>query len=165
MELRTAKREDLDQIMGLIDGAKDFLRSQGVDQWQNGYPDRDCIAADIEAQTGYLCVLDGRPVGYACICFDGEPAYDTLDGAWLSLQPYVVLHRLALDSLVRGQGLASFVFRQAEEMARARGVGSFKVDTDSGNLIMRHILKKEGFQYCGTIQFDNSEKIAFEKLI
>lgn len=38
MELRKAKREDLEQIMELIDNAKCFLRSQGVDQWQNGYP-------------------------------------------------------------------------------------------------------------------------------
>lgn len=33
MELRKAKREDLEQIMELIDNAKCFLRSQGVDQW------------------------------------------------------------------------------------------------------------------------------------
>ena len=43
MELRKAKREDLEQIMELIDNAKCFLRSQGVDQWQNGYPDNDCL--------------------------------------------------------------------------------------------------------------------------
>lgn len=97
MELRKAKREDLEQIMELIDNAKCFLRSQGVDQWQNGYPDKDCLEKDIEKEIGYLCMLDGRPAGYVCIDFNGEPAYNTLSGSWLSSQPYVVLHRLALS--------------------------------------------------------------------
>ena len=83
MELRKAKREDLEQIMELIDNAKCFLRSQGVDQWQNGYPDKDCLEKDIEKEIGYLCMLDGRPAGYVCIDFNGEPAYNTLSGSCL----------------------------------------------------------------------------------
>ena len=110
-------------------------------------------------------MLDGRPAGYVCIDFNGEPAYNTLSGSWLSSQPYVVLHRLALSPSFRGRGLAASVFQAAEKMARSKDVHSFKVDTDSPNQIMRHILEKQGFVYCGTICFDNSEKIAFEKLL
>lgn len=43
------------------------------------------------------------------------------------------------------------------------GVREFRVDTDAGNHKMQHILAKQGFQYRGTIRFDNSEKIAYEK--
>lgn len=42
-------------------------------------------------------------------------------------------------------------------------ISNFRVDTDSDNKKMQHILKKNGFDYCGTIWFDNSEKIAFDK--
>lgn len=73
MELRKAKREDLEQIMKLIDNAKCFLKSQGVDQWQNGYPDKDCLEKDIEKEIGYLCMLDGRPAGYVCISSPASP--------------------------------------------------------------------------------------------
>lgn len=45
-----------------------------------------------------------------------------------------------------------------------RKVGSFRVDTDEDNHIMKHILSKNGFTYCGTIWFDNSVKIAYEKV-
>ena len=165
MELRTAAPEDLGKIMELIDQAKAFLKRNGVDQWQNGYPDQTCIEEDIRKGRGYLCIQDQDVVGYVCIDFEGEPAYDTLDGKWLSIQPYVVVHRLALDASVRGRGLASQVFEAAECLARLRGVHSFKVDTDNDNQIMKHLLEKNGFQFCGTICFDNSEKIAFEKLI
>lgn len=49
--------------------------------------------------------------------------------------------------------------------AKAKGISNFRVDTDADNQIMQHVLKKNGFVYCGVIWFDNSEKIAFEKLI
>lgn len=160
MELRTAAPEDLGKIMELIDQAKAFLKRNGVDQWQNGYPDQTCIEEDI-----HLCILDHDIAGYVCIDFEGEPAYDTLDGKWLSIQPYVAVHRLALDASVRGRGLASQVFEETERLARSREIHSFKVDTDNDNQIMKHLLEKNGFQFCGTICFDNSEKIAFEKLI
>lgn len=165
MELRKAKGDELDTAMALIDQAKAFLKQQGVDQWQSGYPDRDCIAADIAAEKGYFCVEDGTVAGYLCIDFDGEPAYASLNGTWLTQEAYVVVHRMALDDRVKGRGLASRAFALVEELARKRGVHSFKVDTDRDNRIMRHLLEKNGFTDCGTIRFDNSEKIAFEKRI
>lgn len=165
MELRKAKVHELDTAMALIDQAKAFLKQQGVDQWQSGYPDRDCIAADLATEKGYFCVEDGTVVGYLCIDFDGEPAYASLHGTWLTQEAYVVVHRMALDDRVKGRGLASRAFTLVEELAREKGVHSFKVDTDRDNRIMRHLLEKNGFSYCGTIRFDNSEKVAFEKQI
>lgn len=165
MKLRKVKAHEIDTAMALIDQAKAFLRAQGVDQWQSGYPDRACIAVDIDRGKGYFCEEEGAVAGYLCIDFDGEPAYDTLDGAWLTQEPYVVVHRMALDDRVKGRGLASQAFTLVEELARGKGIHSFRVDTDRDNRIMRHLLEKNGFVYCGTIRFDNSEKIAFEKQI
>ena len=48
-------------------------------------------------------------------------------------------------------------------MSRERGVYSFRVDTDADNRKMRHILEKNGFTFRGTICFDNSEKLAYDK--
>lgn len=165
MELTAAKQQDLPCIMELIEQAKAFLKESGVDQWQDGYPEQSHIEKDMKNGAGYICVDQGQMVGYLCVDYNGEPAYDGLNGAWLSIQPYVVVHRLALDNRVKGRGLASEVFRLVEEMSRKRGIHSFKIDTDEGNQIMKHLLLKNGFHYCGTINFENSEKIAYEKLI
>ena len=75
MELRTAAPEDLGKIMELIDQAKAFLKRNGVDQWQNGYPDQTCIEEDIRKGKGYLCILDHDIAGYVCIDFEGEDVY------------------------------------------------------------------------------------------
>ncbi|WP_227743714.1 hypothetical protein [Lactobacillus helveticus] len=43
-----AAKNDLDQIMPIIDEAKKFLKEDGNPQWQIGYPDADAINADID---------------------------------------------------------------------------------------------------------------------
>ena len=97
--------------------------------------------------------------------FDGEPAYRDLNGQWNTNEKYVVVHRMAFSEKARGRGLSGDALRMVEEMSKKNGVYSFRVDTDADNKKMRHILSKNGFEYCGTIWFDNSEKIAFDKKI
>lgn len=36
--MRPAIKSDLKAIATLIDGARQFLKSQGLSQWQSGYP-------------------------------------------------------------------------------------------------------------------------------
>ena len=165
LKLKTATLPEVDLAMEIINQAKAHLRAQGIDQWQTGYPDRACLERDAQTGKGYFLVEGSIPQGYLCIDFDGEPAYDHLNGTWEREEPYVVVHRLALSDASRGRGIAGTAFQLVEELCRARGIREFRVDTDSGNQKMQHILAKQGFQYRGTIQFDNSEKIAYEKLL
>ena len=57
------------------------------------------------------------------------------------------------------------MFELVGQMSLEKGVHSFRVDTDADNQKMRHVLQKNGFTYRGTIWFDNSEKIAFDKTL
>ncbi len=165
MKFRPSNQADTDRIMELIQQAKDHLKRSGVDQWQKGYPDRASIQADTGSQTGYVMTDGGTVVGYLCVSFDGEEAYDHIDGAWKSIQDYAVVHRMAIDDACKGRGLAGAMMEFAETLCALRGIHSIKVDTDMDNHAMRHILEKNGYEYCGLIRFDNSDKIAFEKLL
>ena len=165
MEIRKAGEQDLVRAVELIDQAKAHLKRLGVDQWQKGYPDAASLRGDLAAGNGYVLVDGGHTVGYACISFDGEESYDTLQGEWLSGRPYAVIHRMAVDDDYKGRGLGSVFFQFTQALCIARGVGSIKVDTDTDNAAMRHLLETCGFRYCGVIRFDNSDKIAFEKLL
>lgn len=107
---------------------------------------------------------NGTKIGYLCIDYGGEPAYAHLNGTWGTEGPYVVVHRMAFAADMRGKGISSAVFRLVEELSRQKGVHSFRVDTDADNhKMMKHILAKSGFTYRGTIWFDNSVKIAYDK--
>ena len=163
--LRHIRENEENIAMDIINQAKAYLKEQGIDQWQTGYPNVETILGDIATQKGYFIMEDDRIFGYMCIDYDGEPAYLELKGDWLSAAdaPYVVVHRLAFAKESRGKGLADVAFRLVEEQAGAKRIQQFRVDTDNDNKIMQHVLQKNGFTYCGVIWFDNSEKIAFEK--
>lgn len=77
MKLVKAERTDAIRIMEIINEAKAFLRSQGVNQWQTGYPAMADINKDLSDGIGYVLKDQGRIVGYAGIDARGEAAYDT----------------------------------------------------------------------------------------
>ena len=70
---------------------------------------------------------------------------------------------MVVDDSYKGQGLAKQFFEQIETFVYARGILSIRVDTDNDNNIMKHLIEKSGYVYCGTIWFDNSVKIAYQK--
>lgn len=165
MEFRQASNSELDKSWEIIREARQFLKDQGIDQWQKEYPNRDTIAEDVEKGSGYVLTEHDLILGYVCISFEWETAYETLRGAWKSTWPCAVVHRLAIAGGHKGKGLASLMFHHTEELCKARGIHSIKIDTDMENGIMKHLLEKNGYSYCGVITFDNSDKIAYEKLI
>lgn len=165
MNIRIAAKEDIDKAFGLIEQGRAFLKQKGIDQWQDGYPDRGSIATDIENGEGYVLDDNGTVAGYVCISFAGEEAYDKIDGKWLTDKPYAVIHRMAVDNAYKGKGLAQKFFLFTEDLCAQKGVHSIKVDTDSGNKIMQKILNGLGYVYCGVVNFQNSDKIAFEKVL
>ena len=78
MEFRNAQENDTMRIMELIRQAKAFLKANGVDQWQDGYPEQEDIERDIRDGIGYVMTDDSIIMAYTGIDFRGEPAYDSL---------------------------------------------------------------------------------------
>ena len=161
--LRAAALSEVELAMDIINQAKAHLRAQGIDQWQTGYPDRDCLERDVRTGKGYFLEEDGIPLGYLCVDFDGEPAYEALEGEWLTDGPYVVVHRMAVADGECGKGVAAEFLRHAEEMARERGIGAFRIDTNHDNRPMLRLLERMGFTLCGKVVYRSGERLAFEK--
>jgi len=167
MEFRKATLSDANCILEIIRQAQAYLKSQGINQWQNNYPNLETIQKDIQEQIGYVLVKDGIVLGTVAVSFDGEKNYDQIyQGEWKSNQAYAVVHRIAVREEYKGQGLSSIIMDRIEEMCRERGVYSIKIDTHEENQSMQNFLKKSGFEYCGIIYLtDQSKRIAFEKIL
>lgn len=166
---RQATSGDVERILQIIAQAQRQMREAGSQQWQNGYPAREHIESDLQRGYGYILQRPGTTrhdavIAYGAVVFDGERAYDAIEqGTWLGEGDYVVLHRLAVADGAKEQGVAGEYFRRTEQMARERGVASFRVDTNFDNHRMLHILDREGFAYCGKVRYDSGERLAFEK--
>ncbi len=58
--IRKAAKNDLEQIMPIIDEAKKFLKEDGNPQWQSGYPDAGAINADIDQDAAWVLIVDPK---------------------------------------------------------------------------------------------------------
>lgn len=167
MEFRKAMESDINSIMKIIKQAQDYFKKQGIDQWQNNYPNIETIKNDIAKGYGYVLLKDGEVAGTVAVSFDGEKTYEYIyDGKWLSDFEYAVIHRMAIDNNLKGLGLASIIMKKVEEMCINKGIKSIRIDTHEDNKSMQRLIEKNRFQYCGIIYLaDNSKRLAFEKLI
>ena len=166
MIIRKSLKEDVKDIMKIINRAKEFLKENGVDQWQDGYPNNETIERDILNNDSYVVLKDNNIVATLAISFDGEKTYDVIyDGKWLSNGKYAVIHRIAIDNEYRGTGVSSYILQKVYEICLDNNIHSIKIDTHEKNIPMQKLLKKNDFKYCGVIYLeDNSKRIAFEKV-
>ncbi|WP_077369933.1 GNAT family N-acetyltransferase [Anaerosalibacter sp. Marseille-P3206] len=167
MEFRLAVESDVDNIMDIIKQAQNYLKNQGIDQWQDNYPNYETIKNDIKNNNCYVLLKDNTIVGTVAAIFGEEITYKNIyNGEWLSDKEYVTIHRLAISSDYKGLGLSSIILNKIEELCISKNIYSIRVDTHEKNLSMQNFLRKAGFQYCGIIYLENDDKrIAFEKII
>ena len=177
-KIRKAALADLDGIMAVIDEARGTIAALGIDQWQDGYPQREIIESDIRSGVSF-CIENtdtGEILSTFAVFEDGEVLYDRIfDGAWKtgdSLSEnkenvcYTAIHRVAISVKARGSGLSGAIISFVKELATEKKKTSLRIDTHEGNVVMRRMLEKNGFVHCGTILLESgAPRVAYEKLI
>ena len=118
LTFRKAAPDDLPSMLTLVRQAQAFMASQGIDQWQDGYPSKDILAEDIRLGRIYVYDDDGAIASISVLTDEPEPIYDQIGDKWLSTAPYLTIHRMALDDAHRHSGLAAKILENAVEMAK-----------------------------------------------
>ncbi len=162
MLLRKADKNEAELSYQCIEDAREYHRSLGFEQWHPEYPTLVTIEADIEAGIGYVFTDEEEILGYCCIIIGEEPAYCNIDGEWKTDRPYSVVHRMAFSKNTRGKGLSGKAITLIKNFCIENGIEAIRVDTQSENKVMQHILVREGFEYCGLITFDGGPKLGYE---
>ena len=79
---------------------------------------------------------------------------------------YIAMHRVAVSVACRGKGVSTAIVEYAAGAARELGRNYVRIDTHRGNVVMRRMLEKHGFEYCGIIYLENGdERVAYEKRV
>lgn len=169
MRISLTVKDNLPEIMGIFAEARQTIASLGINQWQNGYPNEQIVEEDIAKSRSYS-VIDDTICGTFVVILDGEPTYDKIyDGNWLTgndRADYMAIHRVAVSVRSRGKGVSTEIINFATNLARDNGRSSLRIDTHEGNIVMRKMLEKHGFIYCGIIYLEDGEsRVAYEKLI
>lgn len=169
MEFKIATKKNVDDIMHIIKKSQDYLKSQGVDQWQDGYPNNITINNDIDNYNSYIILRNNVIFGIAVVIEGPDNTYESIhNGSWVTddCSKYMVIHRMAVNPEFHGQGIGSKMIKHVEEISKRKGKNSIKIDTHKENIPMQKLLIKNEFKYCGMIYLeDGNERMAFEKVL
>lgn len=103
---RKATTTDAPHIWIILQNAILRRKADGSNQWQDGYPNPEIIAQDIEKGIGYVLTDGEIIVGYSAVLINDEPEYNNLQGKWLTNGDFVVFHRVAIAEGYIGQNLS-----------------------------------------------------------
>ena len=172
LEIRKTMPEDIPTVTELFDKARKTMALLKIDQWQDGYPFEEDIRRDIENGESYVLTSDGKTIGTFMMTFGKEPTYkEIFGGSWIKGDevPYITIHRITVDPSFRKSGsenvsASKFIIDFAKGKAIDNEIsGGIKIDTHKGNIPMRKMLSKNGFEYCGTIFLLNGdERVAYQ---
>ena len=180
MNFRKSTFDDVDRILEIIEKAKIELRKLGLEQWQNGYPDREVIENDIKSGISYVLENTEKKelesenftkiLGTIVLSPEKEEPYSKIEGKWISDDDYIVIHRLAVNSEIKNKGIATKILEFSEKECIKNKILSIKTDTHENNEPMKKFLEKNGFSYCGVIYLDREpdigeKRIVYEKII
>lgn len=161
IEIRKTRPTELDTLMDIFEQAKRIMRKDGnMHQWRGNYPSADIIQKDIQNGHSYVCLENGEIIGTFAFIPGKDPTYAQIyEGEWLEdTLPYGVIHRLAGTEASKG------VAKACLQWCHAR-IPNLRADTHRDNRILQHILKKDGFHYCGIIYLANGdERLAFQRI-
>ena len=163
--IRPATTQDVAAIMPVFDQARAAIAALGIDQWQDGYPTKEHIEADIQNDYAYVVCHFDKVEGYFAMQTMSEPTYAHIEnGAWLTDGPYITVHRVAMSDALRGKGAAAEVMTYVVSRTLRSGIPAVRIDTHEENLRMRKFLEKQGFSACGTIYLESgAARIGYER--
>lgn len=166
MIIRPATLEDIPAIMTVITEVVPLMRASGNFQWDDTYPNADVFKEDIRLQQLWVADIDGDIAGVTAITTEQYPEY--ANAGMDITETAIVTHRLAVNVNFRGRGVAEALLKQAEVVAKDRGIAILRIDTNSNNKATRQLFPKAGYEFMGEISLrfrPNLRFYCYEKIL
>lgn len=157
MNIIKTQPHHIESVCNLYKQAALFLRDQGIDQWQNHYPNFESLQLDIQKKGSYVLVNEKDEVcATFALLFEDDPYYEIIEeGSWSFDSPYGVVHRLCVNPTMKHQGLASQCLMFAVDECEKNKMNGCRIDTHPDNKKMQGLILKCGFEYCGLVHVAN----------
>jgi GNAT superfamily N-acetyltransferase len=150
--VRLAEEGDLDALSGLLRDCVNDMRSHGLDQWDDHYPNRSTLKADIDGRALYLASGGARAVvGAFTMNQHQDPEY--ADASWqIAAAPVAVVHRLMVHPTSQRAGLGRLLMRFAERQAWHLGFRAIRLDTMLANAGALALYRSLGYREAGHVR-------------
>jgi GNAT superfamily N-acetyltransferase len=163
-QIELADNRDINLIMQLITAAIQEMNTNGIDQWDNIYPDREQIQSDITAKTLYKCISGDQILGIIVLNRIASPEYNLIN--WDdSGANFLVVHRLTVHPKFQGKGIAKELMNFAESFAGINNLRSIRLDAFTKNPFAIKLYEKLHFNSKGIVKFRKGNFCCFEKVL
>lgn len=156
--MRIAEIKDLDEIMIIINDGKKALKKDGVDQWQNGLPDRKGILENILTGESFVYEENGEILSFAFLKKSYEEDYKNIENDFKNHGPFFTIHRLSVKESAKGKGVANRFFEEIISYGKNSKMNSIRIDTHPDNFKMQSLIKKFSFEKIGICTVDDKIK-------
>ena len=155
IEIRQAYLSDTVPLKRLFEAIHDCEEAGKLTTgWKrNAYPLLRHIVAGIKRGELFVLLRDGHVAGAGIINQEQHPAYK--DGNWIRQSPdsqVMVLHMLAIDPQMAGQGLGAEMLRFYAQYALEHGCPDLRLDTNAINTRARRFYGRLGFREAGIVK-------------
>lgn len=162
--IEAAQPADLPSVLNLVADCITHMRSQGIEQWDEIYPDEATLALDLQSQTLYLYRSEESLVGCAVLNTIQEPEYAAVPWT-LRAEPVGVIHRLMIHPRTQGKGIARTFMKHMETRARELGIPTLRLDAFTENPRAVALYESLGYRRAGLVQFRKGAFYCFEKSV
>jgi GNAT superfamily N-acetyltransferase len=166
MIIRKANKIDLDNIMKMYKSCVKGMLENGIDQWDDTYPNTEIISEDLNVGTYYVAEIDGTIIGGVNIDQNQDSTY--LEINWKDKSDsFLIVHRLGVKEEFWNKKIGKKLMLFTENLAKERGLKSIRLDTYSGNPKAMAFYTKLGYTELGAINLkpNKNEYYCFEKII
>lgn len=160
LEIRRPLENEIDALWQVFTETIASLQAAGIDQWDERYPTRDLLEADIASGSLWVAAQDGVPVGLVTAGDVWEPPYRDVRWAFNGTALYV--HRLAVSPQARRRGIAAKLVDQIEREAELRRYDAVRLDAFVKNRASLELYRRRGYREAGRVHFAKGEFIVFE---
>ncbi|XOV66951.1 MAG: GNAT family N-acetyltransferase [Fluviicola sp.] len=145
------KPEELEEILELTRACGQHMRENGIDQWDENYPDLVSLKHDIVTNTLFAYRENGHVVGIVVLNETQDPEYTEINWSTSEEQRNLVVHRLAVSPDQQGKGIARKIMDFAEDWARKNNFDAIRLDTFSQNPRNQRFYKNRGYTELGSV--------------
>jgi ribosomal protein S18 acetylase RimI-like enzyme len=146
-----ADESQLDAAWTVIDRCRGALRRRGILQWDDVYPTRATVAADIAHGRLYVLTVSGECQATVALDDTQDPLYRTVP--WTTAEPALVIHRLCVDPGAQGRGYGRQLMEFAEAYAEHHRYSSVRLDAYSDNPSAVMLYRRRGYREAGQVMF------------
>jgi ribosomal protein S18 acetylase RimI-like enzyme len=142
---------ELDAILKLTRACGKHMRENGIDQWDENYPDRTNLLNDLNSETLFAYREDGVVLGIVVLNESQDEEYAEIKWSTNDADRNIVVHRLAVHPDHQGKGIARKIMDFAEVYAKDEGYDAIRLDTYSQNPRNQKFYTNRGYNDLGPV--------------